>query len=105
MSGWFLLASAIVQYQRKIELFNSIQQSTPNTPKNEHFLPPNTYAYVCVSGYKKCSFFGKFGMLCFLETRFDIRSFALLPTSFVIETLILGITIIGSVKSLFLHVH
>ena len=25
MSGWFLLASAIVQYQRKIKLFNSIQ--------------------------------------------------------------------------------
>ena len=24
--------------------------------------------YVCVSGSKKCSFFGKFGVLCFLET-------------------------------------
>ena len=24
--------------------------------------------YVCVSGGKKCSFFGKFGVLCFLET-------------------------------------
>ena len=77
MSGWFLLASATVQYQRKIQLFNSIQQSTPNTPKNEHFLPPNTDAYVCVSGYKKCSFFGKFGMLCFLET--PVLTFALLP--------------------------
>ena len=30
----------------------------PNFPKNEHFLPP----------YVKCSFFGKFGVLCFLET-------------------------------------
>ena len=77
MSGWFLLASATVQYQRKIQLFNSVQQSTPNTPKNEHFLPPNTDAYVCVSGYKKCSFFGKFGMLCFLET--PVLTFALLP--------------------------
>ena len=25
-------------------------------------------SYVCVSGGKKCSFFGKFGVLCFLET-------------------------------------
>ena len=32
--------------------------------------------YVCVSGVKQCSFFGKFGELCFLE----IRSLALLPT-------------------------
>ena len=33
--------------------------------------------YVCVSGDKKCSFFGKFGVLCFHETP-DLR-FALLP--------------------------
>ena len=33
--------------------------------------------YVCVSGCKKCSFFGKFGMLCFLET--PILRLALLP--------------------------
>ena len=31
------------------------------------FLNP-WYTYVCVSGVKKCSFFGKFGVLCFLET-------------------------------------
>ena len=36
-----------------------------------------TRAIVCVSGRKKCSFFGKFGVLCFLET-FVLR-FALLP--------------------------
>ena len=30
-----------------------------------------------VSGGKKCSFFGKFGVLCFLET--PILRFALLP--------------------------
>ena len=28
---------------------------------------------------KKCSFFEKFGVLCFLETGFEIRLFALLP--------------------------
>ena len=31
----------------------------------------------CVSGGKKCSFFGKFGVLCFLEIH--VLRFALLP--------------------------
>ena len=35
-----------------------------------------TCAYVCVSG-GKCLFFGKFGVLCFLET--TVMSIALLP--------------------------
>ena len=43
------------------------KQSTPNFPKNKHFLPPDTHTYVCVSPGKKCSFFGKFGVLCFLK--------------------------------------
>ena len=43
-----------------------------NFPKNKHFLPP-----LCISGDKKCSFFGKFGMLCFLET--PVCRFAYLP--------------------------
>ena len=54
----------------------SKKQSTPNFPKNEHFLPPNAHAYVCVSGGKKCSFYGKFDVLCFLETR--VSRFAIL---------------------------
>ena len=33
--------------------------------------------FVGVSGGKKCSFFGKFGVLCFLET--PVLIFALLP--------------------------
>ena len=33
--------------------------------------------YVCVSGGKKCSLFGKFGVLCFLET--PVLRFSLLP--------------------------
>ena len=53
------------------------KKSTPNVPRDEHFFPPDTYTYVCVSGCKKCSFFGKFGMLCFLET--PVLRFALLP--------------------------
>ena len=51
-----------------------------NFPKNEHFLPPDTHTYVCVSGGKKCSFFGKFSVLCFLETHVSrFALFALLP--------------------------
>ena len=34
-------------------------------------------SYMCVSGKKKCSFFGKFGVLCFLVT--PVLKFALLP--------------------------
>ena len=48
----------------------------PNFPKTEHFLPPDTHTYVCVSGFKKCLFFEKFGVICFLET--PILRFALL---------------------------
>ena len=36
-----------------------------------------TIMYVCVSEGKKCSFFGKFGVLCFLEKL--VLRFALLP--------------------------
>ena len=52
-------------------------QSTPNCPKNEHFFTPDTHTYVCLSGGKKCSFFGNFGGLCFLEIL--VLRFALLP--------------------------
>ena len=41
------------------------KQSTPSFLKNEHFLPPD-----------KCSFFRKFGVLCFLVT--PVFRFALL---------------------------
>ena len=38
--------------------------------ENEHFFPSDKHTYVYVSGGKKCSFFIKFGVLCFLETPF-----------------------------------
>ena len=38
---------------------------------------PLIRTYVCVSGGKKCSFFEKFGVLCFFET--PVLRFALLP--------------------------
>ena len=53
------------------------KRSPSNFQKNEHFLPPDTQTYVCMSGVKKCSFFGKFGMLCFLKR--PVSRFALLP--------------------------
>ena len=40
------------------------------------FRKTNISYHVCVSGGKKCSFFGKFGVLCFLETA--VLRFALL---------------------------
>ena len=46
--------------------------------QNEQFLPSDsTPTYVCVSGGKKCSFFGTFGVLCFLVT--PVLRFVLLP--------------------------
>ena len=41
------------------------------------FLTPDMHTDVCVSGDKKCSFFGKLGVLSFLETL--VLRFALLP--------------------------
>ena len=54
----------------------SRKQSMPNFPKNENFLPPGMHTYVCISGGKKCPFFGKFDFVCFLET--PVLRFALL---------------------------
>ena len=53
------------------------KKSLPSFPKNEHFLPSDRHTYVCVSGVEKRSFFGKFGVLCFLVT--SVLRFALLP--------------------------
>ena len=48
--------------------------------ENENFLPPDTHTYVCVSGGKKYSFFGKFGVLCFLVS--SVLRIALLPNGY-----------------------
>ena len=53
------------------------KQSTPNFPKNEHFLPPDMHTCVCVSGVKKFSVSRKFSVLCFFPT--PVLGFALLP--------------------------
>ena len=60
---------------------NNIQRSAVgNKPKrriSRRVFQKTGVLYVCVPGGKKRSFFGKFGVLCFLET--PVLRFALLP--------------------------
>ena len=67
-----MLSSSVIR-QKGVNLKTGVskKQSMLNFPKNEHFFSPDTH----VSEGKKYSFFGKFGVLCFLETpvlRFDL---------------------------------
>ena len=62
--------SSVIRQKVNLKTGVSRKQSTPNFPKNEHFLPPDTHMYVCVSGSKKCSFYGKFGVLFFFKNPF-----------------------------------
>ena len=69
----FVLAPSYIELPsflpQKSESQNGFFKKTKHAkfPKNEHFLPPDTHTYVCVSRGRKCSFFGKLGVLCFLE--------------------------------------
>ena len=66
------------------------KQSIPNFPKNEHFLPPDMHLYVCISGGKKCSFFGKLDVLwCACYLRFAIHPFALILTYWQLQMFLL----------------
>ena len=56
--------SSVIRQKGEYQNGASRKQNTSNFPKNKHFLPPDTHT----SGGKKCSFFGKFGVFCFLET-------------------------------------
>ena len=69
-----MLSSSVIR-QKGVNLKTGVskKQSMLNFPKNEHFFPPDTH----VSEGKKCSFFRKFGVLCFLET--PVLRFTLLP--------------------------
>ena len=53
------------------------QQNKVSQLFRKTFLTPWSHTYVCLSGGKKCLFFGKFGVLCFLVT--SVLRFALLP--------------------------
>ena len=61
------------------KMFFLTKQNTPNFPKNEHFLMPDAYTYVCLSGGKKYSFFRKFRVLFSRYLSFEIWFFVLLP--------------------------
>ena len=75
-ASWYI--GQFVSNKAKGRISKRVFQKTKHAEfsKNEHFLPHDTHTYVCVSGGKNYSFFGKFGVLCFLETP-DLR-FALL---------------------------
>ena len=64
------------ELQRLMAEFSNSFSHSSAIWKNKHFLPPDTYTYMCVLGGKKYLFFVKFGVLCFLVT-FVLR-FALL---------------------------
>ena len=49
-------------------------------PEKRTFLIPDTNTYACVSRGKKCSFYGIFGMLCFLVTSVLRLSFTSIQT-------------------------
>ena len=72
-----ILTSTVIR--QKCESQNMCSKKTKHTKFSEKrtFLPPDMHTYVCVSGGKKCSFFGKFGVLCSLET--PVLRFAFFP--------------------------
>ena len=75
--------SSVISKRTNLKTGVSRKQSTPNFPKNKHFLPTYTHTYVCVSGGKKCSgsFSENLGCFVFLNTRFEVRPISLLPTN------------------------
>ena len=61
--------SSVIRQKGESQQTCSRKQSTPNFPKTKiSYSLIRTRTYVCVSGGKKCSIFGKFDVLCFLET-------------------------------------
>ena len=57
------LFQLLYQCETFVKTDNFSRVSGEHDKFSEHFLPPNTHTYVCISGGKKCSFFGKLGML------------------------------------------
>ena len=73
---WYLISSVIRQ---KGESQNGCFKKTKCAKFSEKraFLTLCSHTYVCKTGGKKCLFFGKFGVLSFLET--PVLRFVLLP--------------------------
>ena len=71
MSNWYLLLKQAPSQQQ------DVKESSAYMPSNDALYQGWRDFQVCLSGSKKCSFFGKFDLLCFLET--PVLRFALLP--------------------------
>ena len=69
--------SLVIRQMANLKTGVTQKESTPNFSKNKHFLPPDAHTCVRISEGKKCSFFGKFGMLRFLVR--PVLRFAFLP--------------------------
>ena len=50
---WIKGICKLFAIRQKCESQNGCSRKTPIFPKNEHFLPPDTHAHVCVSGVNK----------------------------------------------------
>ena len=67
--------------------------------KKRTFLIPCKHTFVCVSRGKKCSFFGKFGVLFFsCNTLFKIHPFDILSTVFCIHCFFIAVFSVASGK-------
>ena len=59
-----VITSVIRQKVANLKAGFTRKQSTPNFPKNEHFLPPDTNSYVCVSWVRNVRF--SENLVCFV---------------------------------------
>ena len=74
---------SVIRQKGELKTEVTINQSTPNFRKNEHFLP--LYKHTS----KKYSFFGKFSLLCFLITPSWDSPFCLITNELLISNLLL----------------
>ena len=65
----------------------SRKQSTPNFSKNEPFLPPDTYTYVCLSGVRNVRFSENLTCFVFLKHRFWDSPFCLATDVLLVKSL------------------
>ena len=72
-SGTKLSNSSVIRQKGGCQNVFARKQGTPNFSKNSMCM----YMYMCLSGDKKCSFFRKCSVLCFLVT--TVLRFVLLP--------------------------
>ena len=71
-TAWLKVSTDVLEFA-----FQFSRQKKSSFKKYTTYSLLSLKSYVCLSGGKKCSFFGKFGVLCFLET--TVLKFALLP--------------------------